>query len=94
MTQPQIKTYRRKVSDEKVETVAKSLFYRDWECRIPLVRKILEADADVIEAMYYAKNDDTMFREQYEYFHILPDGGKIVVSKTKEQFQQEWEEIE
>jgi hypothetical protein len=81
MTQPEIKKYRRKVSDERVMRIA-----NETESHPEVVKMILEADAEVIEGkLHLIEMAGTSFckikNTHMEY-------------KTLEQFNAKWEEIE
>lgn len=81
MNQPQIKKYFRRVSDDYVNKILGKLDPIDY-FSASQVRKILEADADVIEV-----------RNGHEcYYGRLPIWLKYPVGS--EQFHAEWEEIQ
>lgn len=84
MTQPTIKKYRRRVSDERVHRIAEEL---DMTPRN--VRAVLEADAKVIEG--YIRELEHF---AYEGIIIYTDTGFTnTMCATMKQFHAEWEEI-
>jgi phage terminase small subunit len=94
MTQPEIKKYHRKVSDERVEKVTLNAYGFVTDYRKTITRMILEADAEVIEGKCIEKDIHyDMIRDAVQIHSFIEGKYKIDVFK-REQFNAEWEEIE
>ena len=92
MTQPEIKKYRRRVTDARVKQAAKAVQPNsNMDCQHiqKLTRLILEAHAEVIAGRFEEYHQTG--NEWILYFP--PDEEFYEGAWSKEQFNQEWEEI-